>query len=196
MAKKVQRRFSQEEFNMDKLQEAVDMETGEIISPAKLLNKVVVKETVRGNGTVRIQQDFSNCPSMAEQHTAHLTDLNYLVKTYKPDELAQYIAARNQYRQEIVGHDFSIEPDMQEAKNVIYRSKQEFEKLDDDVKQSFANHLEFLKFIDNPANAEKMIKLGILKPEQVENLQSLEPVVASSSMATTTTKEEAKPKEK
>lgn len=135
------------------------------------LNEVIIIETKRPDGTVRIQQDFTNCPSLAEQHTAHLTNINYLMEKYQPDELARYLAERNSYRREILGHDFSQEPNLQEAKNIILRSKQEFEELPDEIRQSFSNHIEFLKFIDNPANAEKMLKLGILKPKQLETLQ-------------------------
>lgn len=140
---------------------------------AEKLNVVIEKVTVRPNGSVRIQQDFSNCPTMAEQHTAHLTDINYLMKKYKPDELAAYIAARSQYRQEILGHDFSQEPSLQDAKNLVLQSRKEFESLPDDIRLQFPNHLEFIKFIDNPANAEKMIKMGLLKPKQVETLTGI-----------------------
>lgn len=162
---------------MAKKAEIINKETGEIMEISKeAFNKVIIKKTRRKDGSLRIQQDFSNCPTLAEQHTAHMTDINYLIQKFKPDELAAYIAARNQYRQEIIGHDFSAEPSMQEARNIVYRSQQEFENLDEDIKRNFKNHVEFLKFIDNPANAEKMVKLGILKPKQIENLQSLEPV--------------------
>lgn len=156
-------------------EETVNMSTGEITNKNQL-NKVIEKVTVRKNGTLRIQQDFTNCPTLAEQHTAHLTDINYLIKKYKPDELGAYMAARNEYRQEILGHDFSQEPSLQEARNIVYRSQQEFLSLDPEIRDSFKNHVEFLKFIDNPANAEKMLKMGILTKKQVENLQSLEPV--------------------
>lgn len=150
----------------------MNKKTGEIPFTIKgKLNEVIFVETRRPDGSLRIQQDFSNCPTMAEQHTAHLSDINYLIKTYKPDELASYIAARSQHRQEILGHDFSQEPSLQDAKNVIYKSKQEFEALPDETKLQFRNHLEFLKFIDNPANAEKMLKLGILTQKQISNIQ-------------------------
>lgn len=153
----------------------VNKKTGEIDEPIDQLNVVITKITQRPPsegypGSVRIQQDFSNCPTLAEQHTAHLTDLNYLIKKYKPDELAAYIAAREQYRQEIVGHDFSQEPDLQGAKNVIYQMKKNFEELPEEIKMQFKNHVEFLKFIDNPHNQEKMIKLGLLKPAEIKNL--------------------------
>lgn len=140
------------------------------------LNEVIVVKTKRKNGTIRIQQNFENCPTMAEQHTAHLTDINYLIERHKPDELAAYIHARTQHRQEIIGHDFSAEPSLQDAKNIVYQSQVAFNQLPDDIKKNFKNHVEFLKFIDNPNNAEKMVKLGILKPKQIEDLQSLKRV--------------------
>jgi len=156
------------------------------------LNQVIIKESIRENGTRRIQQDFEFCPTMAEQHTAHLTDINYLIERYKPDELAAYMAARAQYRSEILGHDFAAELDLQEAKNVVYRSRQEFEKLPEEVRASFSNHLEFLKFMDNPANAEKMVKLGLMKPQQVEAIKGQ--ATGESATGSTTTTQEAKEK--
>lgn len=155
------------------------------------LNEVIIVETIRKDGSRRIQQDFTNCPTMAEQHTAHLTNINYLIERYKPDELAAYIAARAQYRTEILGHDFSQEPDMTESKNIIYRSKQEFEQLPDDVRMQFKNHLEFLKFIDNPQNVEKMLKLGILTKRQIDAVQISDDPLNS----TTTTKTQDEKKE-
>lgn len=134
------------------------------------LDEVIIKETIRPNGTRRIQQDFSNCPTLAEQHTAHLTDINYLIKRYKPDELAMYLEVRSQHRKEILGHDFSQEPNLQEANNIIYKSKQEFNDLPDKIKSKFGNHLEFLKFVDNPANAEKLIELGILTRQKLDKI--------------------------
>lgn len=153
------------------------------------LNQVIVKETIRADGSRRIQQDFSNCPTMAEQHTAHLSDINWLMKKYKPDELAAYLAARSQYRQEIKGHDFSQEPSMQDALNIVYRSKQAFEELDPDIKSHFLNHVEFLKFIDNPENEKKMIKLGILTPKQVEKLKTDPPATPTQTPRTQDEKE-------
>lgn len=175
---------------MKKQKEIINKETGEIMN-AKL-NELIIHETIRPNGTVRIQLDYSNCPTMAEQHTAHLTNINYLIEKYKPDELAAYIAARNAHRQEIVGHDFTQEPSLQDAKNVVYNSRQNFEKLPDDIKKYFPNHLEFLKFIDNPANADKMVALGLMTKKQIENIQIEE--VHPSPTPQTTTKHEEKDK--
>lgn len=162
------------------------MKNKEIVAEGKL-NEVIFIETKRPNGSVRIQQDFQFCPSMAEQHSAHLTDLNYLIEKYQPDELAAYIAARNQYRMEILGHDFSQEPNLQEAQNVVYQMRKAFDELDHDIKIHFKNHVEFMKFIDNPANQEKMLKLGILKPKQIEQLTQTPPQTPSTEQKKQTT---------
>jgi len=161
---------------------------------SELLQNAVIKVSKRPNGSIRIQQDFSHCPTMAEQHTAHLTNINYLIERYKPDELAAYIAARNQYRREIIGHDFSAELDLQSAKNTVLRSRKEFEKLPDSVRKQFANHLEFIKFIDNPANVEKMLELGILTKKQIDGVKiENEPIIANDSAKDGAAKD-AKPK--
>lgn len=134
------------------------------------LNEVIIIETVRPNGSLRIQQDFSNCPTMAEQHTSHLTNLNYLISKYKPDELAAYMAARESYRREILGHDFSQEPNLQESLNHVLVLRKNFEELPEKIKINFKNAVEFYKFIDNPANQDKMIALGLLSKQEVTKL--------------------------
>lgn len=144
----------------------VSQETG-LIEEGQL-NEIVHVHTIRENGTLRMQTDYRYCPTMAEQHTAHLTDINYLMAKYQPDELAAYIAARGAQRQEIVGHDFSLEPNLQEARNITYKMKKDFEALPEEVRKHFKNHVEFLKFIDNPANAEKMLKLGLMTKREIQ----------------------------
>lgn len=140
----------------------------EVFEERGKLNELKIIQTQRKNGTKRIQISYENCPTMTEQHTAHLSDLNYLIATYKPDELAAYIAAKNSHRTEIIGHDFSQEPDLQGAKNITYELRMAFEKLDPEVKMHFKNHVEFLKFIDNPANQEKMLKLGLMTKREIQ----------------------------
>lgn len=148
--------------------ENVDKTTG-LISEGTLGEVIVEHFGKNADGTVQIAQNFENVPTMAEQHAAHMTDVNYLMETFKPDELAQYMAAKSLNRPEILGHDFSREPDMTGAMNQVYSLKQNFENLDEDVKKHFKNHVEFLKFIDNPANQEKMLKLGLMTKREIAN---------------------------
>lgn len=131
------------------------------------LNEVIIKTETRANGTLRISYDYSNCPTLTEQHSGYMTDVNYLMEKYQPDELAAYIAARNQYRTEIVNHDFSMEPSLTDAKNLVYKLQTEFQKLPPEIKSQFKSHVEFLKFIDNPDNQEKMIKLGLMTKKEI-----------------------------
>lgn len=131
------------------------------------LNEVIIKTETRSNGSLRISYDYSNCPTLTEQHSGYMTDVNYLMEKYQPDELAAYIAARNQYRTEILNHDFSGEPSLTDAKNLVYKLQTEFQKLPPEIKSQFKSHVEFLKFIDNPANQEKMIKLGLMTKKEI-----------------------------
>lgn len=151
--------------------EIVNKQTGEVLD-SDLFNKVIIIERKRDDGSLEISQDFQNCPSMAEQDTAHLSDINYLISRYKPDELDAYLAHRASLRPEILGHDFSAEPDLTHAKNIALQLKKNFEALPDEVKINFKNHVEFLKFIDNPANAEKMLKLGLMTKREIQQNQT------------------------
>lgn len=174
---------------MSKKQEQKALETinnNEEVVKAGMLNEIIYHGYRRENKTLRISQDFEFCPSMTEQHSGHLTDINYLMERYRPDELAAYIAARNQHRQEIIGHDFSAEPTLQEAKNATYELQQKFQQLPDDIRRSFNSPLEFLKFVDNPQNEEKLIKLGLMTKKEVTDYVNT---------ATATTQEAAKPSE-
>lgn len=137
-----------------------------------LFGQAIVNEYVRENGTVAVEIDYQYCPSLTEQHTAHLTDINYLMETYQPDEVANYILARSQYRREIQNHDFSVEPSLQESMNIAYKLSQDFEQLPDIVKHRFRTPLDYIKFIDNPKNAELMLAMGLLTPQQIQQTQN------------------------
>jgi len=147
----------------------------EILSSHKLnVVDVVEKETGfshTGVRRLRVQFGYEGCPTMTEQHTAHLTDLNYLMEKYKPDELAAYIAARASFRQEILGHDFASEYSLQEGKNLVYKLRRAFEDLPEDIKKHFKSPLDFIKFMDNPNNADKAVALGILTRKQLDDVK-------------------------
>jgi hypothetical protein len=159
------------------------------------LNKLIVREEVRSNGSRRVFNDYQNCVTRAEQHSKDETNINVLMKKYTPDQLAAYMAARNSNRQEIVGHDFTREPDLQSAKNTVYSMKRAYEELPEEIRRHFSNHVEFLKFIDQPQNQEKLIKMGILKRKEVEKLIGKEPENNISTPPTPTPKKEKELKE-
>lgn len=127
------------------------------------IDKIIEVITERPNGRIRIQKDYSQCISKTEQHNKDTNDLNVLIKKFKPDQLASYMMARNQKRREITGHDFSQEPDLQSAKNEMYLIQKEFDALPMALKVEFQTPLNFIKFKDNPKNAEVLKQLGISK---------------------------------
>lgn len=146
------------------MDQAINPYTGEVV-PGEL-DQVIVHTGKRPDGTTYYELDFTYCTSRTEQHHARETDINYLVAKYKPDELAMYLSARNQHRQPLF-HDFSMEPDRQQALNIRARLNSHFQNLPEEVRNHFGSPLEFLKFIDNPQNAEALIKLGLVKQKDI-----------------------------
>lgn len=133
------------------------------------LNELKIIKTIKGKRT-RVQLDFSNCVSRTDVSQAQATDINYLVKRYTPDELTSYITARNMYRQEIKEHDFSKEPNLQQAMNEVVEIKRIYNELDPSLKNQFVNHIEFIKFVNNPQNTEKLLKLGLMTKKEIETV--------------------------
>nr|QJB20966.1 MAG: internal scaffolding protein [Microvirus sp.] len=150
----------------------------------------------KGNGRKgpRIIHDYSGTISRTDQHTAHANDLNQLVKRYTIDELSMYVATKNMGRQPITGHDFSIEPSKQDAMNEVKRLKDAFELLPTEVKQQFQGPLDFIKFVDDPKNMQRMIDMGLMKehkqPEpEPEKIQKVK-IINDDDDQTTTTKKQ------
>lgn len=153
------------------------MEKIKIIEPKTIIiNRVtgeLVDEIPPGSkpGLYRIQQDFTNVPSQADQSQRDENNISLLVKKYKPDELAMYLAAKNQQRPEINDHDFSQEPDLQGAMNIALRIRQEFESLPEMIQNLFKGKpSEFLKFAENPKNLPQLVEWGLA--EKVEAIQN------------------------
>lgn len=136
------------------------------------LNEIRLIVKKRPNGSYSYCQDFQYCISKTDQHSSYMTDINYLMEKYKPDELAQYIAARNSHRVEITNHDFTIEPSLQDAKNELYNLKKDFEALPPEIKSQFQSTLDFMKFIDDPRNHSQMVRMGLIEPKKTETPQS------------------------
>lgn len=115
------------------------------------------------NQTPRVIQDFTGCTSITDATSANLTDINFLMEKYKPDELQLYLAARAQNRQQpIEGYDFTKEPDINTAMNEVARMKEAYQSLPYEVRQQFKNYVEFMKFADNPQNLQKLKDMGLI----------------------------------
>ena len=128
-------------------------------------------------GEYRIQQCFADVPSQADQSQRDENNISLLVKKYKPDELAQYLALKNQSRTPIEDHDFSEEPNLQEAMNSAYQIKEQFASLPEEIQFKFrGNPVEFLKFCANPQNLKQLEQWGLAT---ISILKKEEPINAS-----------------
>lgn len=139
----------------------IDRKTGEVLSE-------LPKNAERGR--YRIQMDFTDVPSQADQSQRDENNISLLVKKYKPDELAVYLAAKQANRPVIENHDFSQEPELMESMNIALRIRQEFESLPEMIQNMFKGKpSEFLKFCENPKNLPQLVQWGLA--EKVEQIQ-------------------------
>lgn len=168
--------------------EKINFQTGEITEEKGTLGQKEIIKSTRPNGKKRVQISFKNCVSLTDKTGAQEADLNYLVKKYSPSEFAAWMLMRQ--RPEINGHDFSKEPERMHAMNEEKRINDLYEKLAPEIKAQFSNPLQFLKFIDDKLNKEKLIKMGLITNKQVEDLE------IKKRPATTITTQEAEEKQK
>lgn len=127
-------------------------------------------------GEYRIQQDFSEVPSLADQSQRDENNVALMVQKYAPDELAQYLALKNANRQPIENHDFSEEPELMYAMNSAIAIQQQFDELPKTLRDFFHNKpAEFLKFCENPKNRAQVEAWGLAKksPEMIEALNAI-----------------------
>lgn len=96
-------------------------------------------------------------PSKTIQSQKDASDINNIVKKYRPGELlAESEAAIKQYG------DFTIINEFDEAQNVVAKAKQSFDQLPATIREKFNNNPgEFFEFATNPANNEELVKLGL-----------------------------------
>jgi len=92
------------------------------------------------------------------------TDINLLFKRFeRTGQLPNIIQQQPQYG------DYSSVPDYQESLNIVIRAKQQFALLDVSLRNRFENDpAKFLEFCSNDQNLDEMEKLGLLKPEIVQ----------------------------
>lgn len=128
---------------------------------------------------IRVQQDFTGMPSLTDQSQIDENNIGKLMQKYTPDELQAYILARTAGKREIVGHDFSQEPSLQEAKNIAYRISEEFKALPQYIRKEFDTPTEYLMFCSNPQNTPQLEAWGLAKKKE-EVVPKEEPLVPPS----------------
>lgn len=108
----------------------------------------------------RVQKVFSK-PSKTKQSFKDECDINKIMKRFKKIMGAEYL---NRYQGYVGGEfgDFSMVGDYRSAIEQVNRAKEVFGALPSKVRARFSNDpAEFLDFVQNPANADEMVSLGL-----------------------------------
>lgn len=105
----------------------------------------------------RVRLDCSVTPSLTKQAFKDECDINNILKKYKNTGLLTHVqAARSRYA------DFTAVSDYQSALNAVLEAQDAFQDLPANIRERFNNDpMSFVSFIDNPANDEQAIQLGL-----------------------------------
>lgn len=96
--------------------------------------------------------------AITEQAHAKECDMNYILRNYQKTGLLKHVR-ENEGRYD----DVSVE-DFQSAMFIVNEAQQMFEKLPADVRQKFGHSpVNFLEFVQNPANRKELKSMGMLK---------------------------------
>jgi len=105
----------------------------------------------------RVQQ-INNEPSLAQQHNKDETDINNIVSRYKKTGI---LGDPRDTRRPVFG-DFTA-VDFQDMQQAIISVDAHFASLPAKIRSMFRNDpVEVIRFVENPANHEAAIKLGLL----------------------------------
>lgn len=117
-----------------------------------------VKIYTRFNRPAAVQVEF-RFPSLTEQHHREDCDVNVILRNYMKTGVLP-----TSQKTPLFG-DFSGTPqDYGDAVKLIEDANARFASLPSAIRERFGNDpLQLLRFLDNPANAEEAVKLGLLK---------------------------------
>jgi hypothetical protein len=128
-----------------------DPKTGFIIPPKNTKPGVYKVEGMNKIVTITAPE------SQVQQSDQHLTDINRLLEpAMRKGALRHSIKFAGKY-------DDIPYRDYQDAQYKIAEAKTMYEELPSNIRQEFDNPGKFLEFVQNPANADRMKQMGILK---------------------------------
>lgn len=108
--------------------------------------------------------DCSDDPLITEQSHKAEVDINNIIRRHGVDMIAKTAAmqAPNMRFDDVTGNDF------QEAMNIILKAEDSFMQLPSKIRKEFNNNpAEFLDFVQNPENQDRMIELGLAEAPPV-----------------------------
>jgi phage internal scaffolding protein len=123
-------------------------------------------------------QLFTGDESEVQQCFKDECDMNFILDKYRTTGLADHVS-RFQGKYE----DLSQPVDFQSALNVVISAQEAFDTLPSDIRKKFSNSpQEFLEFVNNPDNQEKLVEMGLAQkpldqalPESPATVDPVEP---------------------
>jgi len=114
--------------------------------------------------TLNSDISFEGDKGVTKQADMKDADINAIFKRFeRTGQLPDMIAKNGRYG------DFSAVPDYQEALTIVRTAEEQFAALDVMVRNRFENEpSKFLSFVTDPNNIDEVEKMGLLKPEIVE----------------------------
>ena len=107
----------------------------------------------------RLAKSFSG-PSLAKQSFKKECDINHIMSKYLKTGLIEHVAKYNGKYGESLPADFEY----QDACNAVLEAQDIFMSIPSDIRRKFNNDpAEFLEFVNNPENIEKMYDMGLAK---------------------------------
>lgn len=115
---------------------------------------------IRENGSICVRT-VNEEPSLTDQQFKDETDVNKILMKYIKNGL-QIPPLTGQYL------DLTQLPDFREAQDIVLRGQEAFMSLDAHLRARFNNDpAQMLQFLDDPANAEEAVKLGLISKQDM-----------------------------
>jgi phage internal scaffolding protein len=113
-------------------------------------------------------------PTLAQQHFKDECDVNNILRQFNVTGLLPESPLSPRYG------DFTGIGDYHSALNAVIAAEDEFMALPANIRARFDNDPEnLINFLDNPANKDEAIKLGLVDQKLIENEQKVEAELAS-----------------
>jgi len=104
---------------------------------------------------MRIQKKFTQA-TLAQQHAKDEVDINNIMKRYRKTGIIDHVAKHQGSYGEHDGIDYHS------SMNIIRKADEMFLELPSQVRKEFGNDpAEFLDFVDNSANIERLSEMGL-----------------------------------
>lgn len=124
---------------------------------------------VRPDGSRRVSLSFKYDPGLTEQSHKDSCDINRIMATYaKTGQMPILVDRVPQYG------DFSSVHDYHSALNAIVLAEDVFMELSASIRKEFDNDpAKFLEAVEDPAQRDRLVELGVLSTSEADNASGL-----------------------